>query len=121
MAVFMGTTSAVLCSLFGQLQRGALTSSPEVNPDTLVRGSATVWVNSATLGDFLTDLLNVMQMLVPRGFNSGLFQIDCYPGNHRGSSFISPPTQRFLLLDSREVMQNIQVLLLFLSQLNINC
>lgn len=58
-AVFMGSASAVLGSLFGQLQREVLTSPAEVNPDTLVCGAATVWAASAAPHDFLIVLLNV--------------------------------------------------------------
>lgn len=40
MAVFTGTSaSAVLSSLFGQLQREVVTSSAEVNPDMLLCGA----------------------------------------------------------------------------------
>lgn len=58
-AVFMGSASAVLGSLFGQLQREVLTSPAEVNPDTLVGGAATVWATSAAPHDFLIVLLSV--------------------------------------------------------------
>lgn len=88
MVVFMGTTSAVLCSLFGQLQRWGMTSAAEVNPDTLVQGATTVWANTICLDDFLTVLLNVMQMLVCPSFISGLFQINYYINDHRGSSLL---------------------------------
>lgn len=54
-AVFMGSASAVLGSLFGQLQREVLTSPAEVNPDMLVCGAAT----SAAPHDFLIVLLGV--------------------------------------------------------------
>lgn len=57
-AVFMGSASAVLGSLFGQLQREVLTSPAEVNPDTLVCGAATVWATSAAPHDFLIVLLS---------------------------------------------------------------
>lgn len=58
-AVFMGSASAVLGSLFGQLQREDLTSPAEVNPDTLVCGAATVWATSAAPHDFHIVLLSV--------------------------------------------------------------
>lgn len=58
-AVFMGSASAVLGSLFGQLQREVLTSPAEVNPDRLVCGAATVWAASAAPHDFLIVLLSV--------------------------------------------------------------
>lgn len=61
MVVFMGTTSSLLFSLFGQLQREDLTSPAEVNPDTLVCGATTVWVNPTALDDLLTNLVNAGQ------------------------------------------------------------
>lgn len=92
MAVFMGTTSAVLCSLFGQLQRGCWSEELWHHQQKWIQIHWSMvqqqcgW-NSTAIDDFLTVLLNVTQMLAPHSFISGLFKINYYTGNHRRSSF----------------------------------
>lgn len=60
MAVFTGTSaSAVLSSLFGQLQREVVTSSAEVNPDMLLCGAESVAHRKLLHIDLLIVLLSV--------------------------------------------------------------
>lgn len=58
MALFTGT-SAVLSSLFGQLQREVVTSSAEVNPDMLLCGAASEARRKVLLNDLPMVLLSV--------------------------------------------------------------
>lgn len=58
MALFTGT-SAVLSSLFGQLQREVVTSSAEVNPDMLLCSAASEAHRKLLLNHLLMVLLSV--------------------------------------------------------------